>query len=379
MKITKFFMVIVSLMFSFVLIGSIYAANEIVVGCIADLTGPYAALSKQQVDAVKMAVDDLNKAGGALGRKFRVVVEDTGTTVAGATQKLERMILQEKADFIIPPTTSSEVLAMMPMVNKYNKLMMVTLAQSDKITGSEKNKQTFRNFGQPLITAPPMVRWMMKNYGKKYYILANDYAWGRSAAAVYTKFLKEANANIVGETFFPLGTKDFAPYFGKVKAANPDVLLLLCAGTDALGIVAQVNQYGLKKQYKVAGDGSLVSGDIIKAHGCNADGIVFADFYVDTLDTPENKAWVERYVKLYKEKPSKMAVASYEGVLWVAQAIKQAGSLDTDKLIAALEGSTFKGPSGVKKMDPESHQASMDVYMITIHDCGKYKIIGKAE
>jgi len=141
MKATKFFMVLACLVFCYALIGSVHAADEIVVGCISDLTGPYAALSKQQVDAVKMAIDDLNKAGGVLGKKLRVVIEDTGTTVAGATQKLERMILQEKADFIIPPTTSSEVLAMMPMVKKYNKLMMVTLAQSDKITGSEKTSR----------------------------------------------------------------------------------------------------------------------------------------------------------------------------------------------------------------------------------------------
>jgi len=94
------------------------AANEIVVGCISDLTGTYAALSKQQVDAVNMAVDELNKKGGVIGKKLRVVVEDSATSVSLATQKLERLILDQKVDFVIPPTTSSAVLAMMPVALK---------------------------------------------------------------------------------------------------------------------------------------------------------------------------------------------------------------------------------------------------------------------
>jgi ABC-type branched-subunit amino acid transport system substrate-binding protein len=315
------------------------AANEIVVGCISDLTGTYAALSKQQVDAVNMAVDELNKKGGVIGKKLRVVVEDSATSVSLATQKLERLILDQKVDFVIPPTTSSAVLAMMPVALKYNKLMMVTLAQSMKITGENRNKVTFRCFGNGEITGKPQSKWMVKNLGKKYYIIGADYAWPRSTAEVYTKFLKQNGAEIIGETWFPLGTKDFASYFGKVKAAKPEVLLMICAGNDAVSLVSQVKQYGLGKQMKLAADGSLVSADIIKAHGSNADGIIIADFYVSSMDTPENKVFVKNYMARYKDAPSKMALSSYEGVMWVAQAIKQVGSTDTDKLVKAIEGS----------------------------------------
>ncbi|NLT22454.1 MAG: ABC transporter substrate-binding protein [Syntrophorhabdus sp.] len=353
------------------------AANEIVVGCISDLTGTYAALSKQQVDAVNMAVDELNKKGGVIGKKLRVVVEDSATSVSLATQKLERLILDQKVDFVIPPTTSSAVLAMMPVALKYNKLMMVTLAQSMKITGENRNKVTFRCFGNGEITGKPQSKWMVKNLGKKYYIIGADYAWPRSTAEVYTKFLKQNGAEIIGETWFPLGTKDFASYFGKVKAAKPEVLLMICAGNDAVSLVSQVKQYGLGKQMKLAADGSLVSADIIKAHGSNADGIIIADFYVSSMDTPENKVFVKNYMARYKDAPSKMALSSYEGVMWVAQAIKQVGSTDTDKLVKAIEGSTYKGPQGSKKMGPD-HQAVLDVYMIQIANGGQYKILERA-
>ncbi len=374
----KRLLVLAVVLFSAVLLfGQAYAANEIVVGNISDLTGTYAALSKQQTAAVNMAVDELNKAGGLLGKKLRVVTEDSATSVSLATQKLERLILNEKADFIIPPTTSSAVLAMMPIALKHNKLMMVTLAQSMKITGENKNKVTFRCFGNGEITAKPQSQWMVKNLGKKYYIIGADYAWPRSTAEVYTKFLKQNGAQIIGETWFPLGTKDFASYFGKIKAAKPEVLLMICAGNDAVSLVSQVKQYGLGKTMKLAADGSLVSADIIKAHGSNADGIIIADFYVSNLDTPENKVFVKNFQARTKELPSKMAVSSYEGVMWVAQAIKATKSTDTDKLVKYIETSTYKGPQGTKKMDPVSHQSPLDVYMIRIENGGQYKIMEK--
>jgi branched-chain amino acid transport system substrate-binding protein len=127
----------------------------------------------------------------------------------------------------------------------------------------------------------------------------------------------------------------------------------------------------------ISGDGSLVSGDVLPGQGKSADGIITADYYAPVLDTPDNKAWAAKYKSLYKEDPSKFSVSSYEAMMWLAQAIKKAGSTDTDKVIAALEGSTYHGPQGVKVMDPNSHQTSLEVYMIKIAD-GKHTIIGKA-
>jgi branched-chain amino acid transport system substrate-binding protein len=183
---------------------------------------------------------------------------------------------------------------------------------------------------------------------------------------------------IVGETFFPLNNKDFAPYFGKVKAAKPDVLFITAAGNDAVSVVTQADQYGIKKLMPICGDGSLVSEDILKAMGKSADGIVTADYYAAGLDLPENKVWVTKYEKLYGEKPSKFSVCSYEAVMWAAQAIKKAGTTDTDKVITALEGSTYSGPQGKKVMDPNSHQTSLAIYMMRI-ESGERKIFSKVD
>ncbi len=357
--------------------GSAFAQKPIVIGSIWGISGTYALMAKQAIDSIQMAIDEINASGGLLGRKLEQVTEDDENNPAISARKYERLVLEKNMDFCIGSVASSATLNLMQLANKYNKILMVSISQSMDITGKSKNKQTFRVNANPGITSGALCDWLVKNVGKNFYLLTVDYAWGRSTSDAYRKALPERGATIIGETFFPLGTKDFAPYFGKIKAAKPDVLFITAAGNDAISVVTQAEQYGLNKMMTISGDGSLVSGDVLSGEGKAADGIITADYYAPVLDTPENKAWVEKYKALYKEEPSKFSVSSYEAVCWLAQAIKKAGSTDTDKVIAALEGSTYHGPQGVKVMDPVSHQTSLDIYMIKIVD-GKPTIVGKA-
>ena len=342
------------------------AAEPILIGNVAGFTGTYAAMSKDVKDAADMAIKEINDGGGLLGRKLEQVAEDDENAPAIATRKMEGLILQKKVDFTMGTISSAATLAMMQVAQKYNKILMVPVSQSEKITGESKNKVTFRTCANPGITSGALTNYMLNKLGKKIYLLTVDYAWGRSTSQVYHKLLKEKGATIVGETFFPLGNKDFAPYFGSVKAAKPDVLFITAAGNDALSVVSQLDQYGIKKLMKVCGDGSLVAADVLPAMGQTANDILTADYYAASLNTPENKAWAAKYKKMFGRDPSKFSVSSYEAVMWLAQAIKAAKSIETDAVVKALEGSTYRGPQGVKKMDPNSHQTSLDVYMIRI-------------
>jgi branched-chain amino acid transport system substrate-binding protein len=357
--------------------GHSTAANpEIVFGCLYDITGTYAAMSKMQKEAADMAVAKINTDGGLLGKKVKIIYEDSETKPEIATRKAERFILQENVDFLIAPVSSSSTLNVMEIAKKYNKILGVSISQSTKITTTNKNKQTFRFCANPTITADALCKYMVTQKGPNIYMLTVDYAWGRSTSEVYNESLKNLKANILGETFFPLGTKDFASYFGKIKTAKPDVLFITAAGNDSISAVTQAEQYGLKQLTQISGDGSLVAADILTAMGKSADGIITADYYTSELNTPENITWVEEYEKLYGAKPSKFSVSTYEAIMWIAQAVKQAGTTDTDKVIASLEGSTYHGPQGVKTMDPDSHQTSLDVYMLIAED-GRLKLLQK--
>ncbi len=353
-------------------------AKPILIGNLSGFTGTYSAMAKMQKDSVQMAVDEINAAGGLLGRKLKVINADTETKPSVGSRQIEKLILEKKVDFCVGAISSAVTLNMMHIVKKYNKILMVSISQSPKITGSNRNKQTFRVNANPLITSGALAKYMIDKLGKKFYLLTVDYAWGRGTSKAYHAALKRLGAKIIGETFFPLGTKDFAPYFGKIKAARPDVLFITAAGNDAISVVTQAQEYGLKKMMQICGDGSLVSADILKAQGKAAEGIITADYYSATLNTPANQAWVAKYKKLYGAAPSKFSVSSYEAVMWLAQAIKKAGSVETAKVIKALEGSTYSGPQGTKTMDPKSHQTSLTVYMIKIQG-GQRKIFAEVK
>jgi ABC-type branched-subunit amino acid transport system substrate-binding protein len=358
--------------------GSALAQKPIVVGSIWGITGTYAAMAKQAMDSIQMAIDEINASGGVLGRKLDQIKEDDENNPAIAARKYEKLALEKDMDFCIGSVASSATLNLMQLANKYNKVLMVPISQSMDITGKSKNKQTFRVNANPGITSGALCDWLVKNVAKNFYLLTVDYAWGRSTSEAYRKALPERGATIIGETFFPLETKDFAPYFGKIKAAKPEILFVTAAGNDAISVVGQLDQYGLKKMMTISGDGSLVSGDVLPGMAKTADGIITADYYSSVIDTPENKAFAAKYRELYKDDPSKFSVSSYEAVHWLAQAIKKAGTIESNKVIAALEGSTYKGPQGVKVMDPDSHQTSLEIYMIKIAD-GKPTIIGKVQ
>ncbi|MGD8562636.1 MAG: ABC transporter substrate-binding protein, partial [Desulfarculaceae bacterium] len=221
------------------------AAKPILIGNLSGFTGTYSAMAKMQKDSVEMAVAEINKAGGVLGRKLKVINEDTETKPSVGSRKIEQLILEKKVDFCVGSISSAVTLNMMQIAKKYNKVLMVVISQSPKITGANKNKQTFRVCANPLITSSALCKYMVKNLGKKIYLLTVDYAWGRGTSKAYHAALSKVGADIIGETFFPLGTKDFAPYFGKIKAAKPDVLFITAAGNDAISVVSQAQEYGL--------------------------------------------------------------------------------------------------------------------------------------
>lgn len=171
----------------------------------------------------------------------------------------------------------------------------------------------------------------------------------------------------MGETFFPLGTKDFAPYLGKIKSASPDCLLITSAGNDAVAVLSQLKQFGLSKSMRVGGAGSMVAVSNLPALGNNAEGFVTVDYYAASLESPANKKFSESYQKRFGRTPSKFSVMSYESVRWLAQVVKGSQTVDNvEKLIADFEGSRFSGPQGVKVMDKSSHQALLPVYLITV-------------
>ena len=370
-----------SLMLAISWTGLASAQNKtILIGNLSGFTGAYSTIAQKQKEGIEMAMEEINQSGGMLGRKIEVIHEDTAMKPSMGTSKLERLILQNKVDFCIGALSSGVTLSAMKIAKKYNKILMVPISESERITGVDRNKQTFRVCTDTSMTSGGLAKYMVKNLGKNYYLLTVDYAWGRSVSERFHKNLKKLGANIMGEIYYPLGTKDFASYMGAIKAAKPRVLIITAAGNDAISVVNQIHGFGLSKLMKICGEGPLVTESLLPAMGSTADGIIAVDYYAATLNTPGNKAWVAKYKKLYGSLPTRHSLSSYTAVRWLAQAVKKAASVDSNKVIAALEGSRYTCPVReiTVTMNPESHQALLPVYILEIVK-GQRKVIAKQD
>lgn len=368
-------MVAVTFVLFFILFPRLSGAQKpIKIGMVNDFTGTYAAMGQQMKWAMEMAIEEINNKGGVIGRKVEVVTEDDQNNPSVSSSKVEKLILQDGVDFLFASTASHCTLADMKVAEKYKKVMIAHVSESAKITGEDCSRYTFRIAANMALEANTLIDWVLKNMGKKIFLIGADYAFGRSASEEYRKVIDRLGGKVVGESFFPLNNKDFAPYFGKIKAAKPDVLIVTAAGNDAISVVAQLKQYGLTKSMKIAGVGSLTASDVLPTHGANADGIITADRYSSEIPTPANKAFVEKYKKLYKEIPSKFVDGTYESIHWLAQAVERAKSTEAETVIKALEDSTFIGPQGPKKMRGGDHQAIMSMYILKCEG-GKHVIV----
>lgn len=350
-------------------------AAPIRIGDLSDFTATYAALGAEQRRGLDMAVDELNAKGGLLGRKLVVIDADDASSPSQGATKAEQLFLQDKVDFLFGSISSGVTLNVMNVAIKHKRLMMVPISMSPKITGSDCSRDVFRVASNVYFESRSVADRIVHDAGGKAFFLAADYEWGKSTTAAFKSALEAAGGQSVGEEYFPLGTKDFAPYFGKIQAAHPGALVLVAAGNDAISAISQISEFGLNKRMKIYGPGSMTSGDVLRAVGKKADGINTVDQYSPALNTPRNKAFVAKFEKRYTNPPTKFAVATYESMMWLAQAVRKAHSINADKVAAALAGSHFVGPQGAKTMRAGDHQAMMNMYSLVIRN-GKQVVEG---
>ena len=238
---------VASSVFFLLCVDALAQTKPVVIGCVGDFTGTYSTIAVDQKAGADMAIDEINAAGGVLGRKLSAVYEDSGSKPAMAATKTEELILKDNANFVMGDISSGATLAMMKIAEKHRVPMVAPIAESVKITTDEKSKYVFRLPAHVIMTNIALAKAMIEKAGPRLYLLSVDYDWGHTVSEAYREGAKKYGGIIVGETLFPLDTKDFAPYFGKIKAARPDALLITSAGNDALAVLSQLNQYGLDK------------------------------------------------------------------------------------------------------------------------------------
>ena len=217
-------------------------------------TGTYAELGLHEKIGCQLAVSEINKKGGILGRQVELLSEDSTSTDTGtAEQKATKLIDRDKVDFLLGNVNSAMALAISDVAHRKGKLLIVTGGHTDPVTGTDCHWNTFRVCNTTRMETNSVSKLLFDKFGKKWYFITPDYAFGHTLQQGFEASLKKFGGTEVGASLTPLGTNDFSSYLIKAEAAKPDVIIFLTAGQDAVNSLKQAVQFGLNKKFHIAG------------------------------------------------------------------------------------------------------------------------------
>lgn len=336
--------------------------TPIKIGFPVPLTGPYGAEAQDQVRAAEVAIAEFNAAGGLGGRKAELLVRDDKLNPGeGATRALE-LIENDKANFIVGSLSAAVQLAI-NNVTKQRGVIFNSISQSDAINeAADFSKYTFHEALTPHLTAGAVGRYAFSKFGKKVAFLTADYAYGHEMVRGFQEAGKGMGVEVLGDIRHPIGATDFSTLLPRLQSMKPDILVINNFGRDQQIALKQATDFGLKKNIKIVVPIMLFTGR--QAAGLTAfDGVIGGTSYYWGIEDqlPSAKAFNDQFRKMHGGRvPSDYGAMGYAGVRTVLQAVKNAGTVETDKVVTALENlkyDYYKGPQYFRKCDHQSVQS----------------------
>ena len=279
-------LIVFSLIFSFVIFNDLFADNDpIKIGIVLPLSGGLELFGQQGIQGAKMAVAEINAAGGVLGgRQFELIVEDNKTDPKTAVEKAKKLILRDKVHAILGPITSANRDAMTPHMSK----LRTPLLYATDYEGGVCNRYVFCYSAIPDHYIKPFIPYLIDNYGDSFYLFGADYVWPHKMNAAIKTAIAAQKGSVLAEEYTPFGVKDFATTIQKIRKSGAKVLILTLPGADGQTFVKQFGEFGLKEQVKIAFRGfndNYMSG----LTGDQAEGIGEAVIGIESADRNRNR------------------------------------------------------------------------------------------
>ena len=309
--------------------------DTIRVGHITPRSGFLGTLGDYGFRGVNLAVEELNAAGGILGREVDLFSEDSVGSAVAPT-KAQKLIEKRKVHFLIGEISSGSGGGVMATAKRLKTMYMQTGCNSDALRGEKCNTYSFHVEAGNTMYTKTIGNWQNRAgnvNGKDFYMLTADYAFGHDLARVSTRFLTENGGNVMANELVATNTPDYSPYILKIKAAKPDFVYINLAGADQTTFLKQYKEYGLNY---------AVSGGVMDTAGFWAAGIDSITGYWQSLwyhgmNTPSSQAFAKAFTQKYKKPPENQAWGDYIGVKIMAAAMEEAKSVDSAKIIPLLE------------------------------------------
>jgi ABC-type branched-subunit amino acid transport system substrate-binding protein len=329
-----------------------YAADPIRIGVAVGLSGANSVVAPAVVQSSQLAVEEINAAGGILGRKVELEIVDDASGAVGAQKAFDTLVFQKKVAAIIAMETSAARNAALPIVSKGK----VPYIYTSFYEGRSCNNAMYVNGWVPEQQVAPVVDYFLASKSAKtFFLVGNDYSFGRGMLNFTKKYIEQKGGKVVGEEFLPIDGSDWTSVISKIRSAKPDALISATAGgAPNVSLAKQLKGAGMTLPY-----GNLaIDEGTAKTMGEAASGMYMSASYLTSIDTPENKKFVAAMTKKFGadlKTPNELSEPQYEAFYLYKAAAEKVGATDAAKVIPALAEVSFNGPRGTVQMSKSRH------------------------
>ena len=348
--------------------------DVIKVGILHSLSGTMAISETTVVEAEKLAIKEINEAGGVLGKQIEAVVEDGASDWPTFAEKAGKLIDKDAVPVIFGCWTSASRKAVLDVFESKNHMLWYPV----QYEGQECSKNVFYTGAAPNQQIEPAVEWLLENKGKQFFLVGSDYVFPRTANTIIKEQLKASGGETVGEDYLPLGDTEVLPIITKIKQALPDggVIFNTLNGDSNVAFFKQLKSAGLTPENYPVMSVSVAEEEVRQIGPEFLLGHYAAWNYFQSVDTPENKKFVEAFKAEYGEDRvtnDPMEAAYIMVYLW-KQAVEKAGTTELEAVRKAAIGQEFAAPEGPVKMNV-NHHISKTVRIGEIKEDGQFEIV----
>ncbi|KRC19336.1 substrate-binding protein [Acidovorax sp. Root217] len=347
------------------------AADPIRIGVAVGLSGANSVVAPAVVQSSQLAVEEINAAGGILGRKVELEIVDDASGAVGAQKAFDTLVFQKKVDAVIAMETSAARNAALPIISRGK----VPYIYTSFYEGRSCNPWMYVNAWVPEQQVAPIVNYFWSNLkARNFFLVGNDYAFGRGMLDFTKKYIEKNGGKVVGEEYLPIDGSDWTPVLSKIRAAKADALISATAGgAPNVSLAKQLQGSGLNLPY-----GNLAIDEATaKNMGDVATGMYMSASYLTTIETPENQKFIAAMTKKFGtdlKTPNELSEPQYEAFYLYKAAVEKVGAVDKDKIIKALGEVSYTGPRGEVSMNKSRH-APLAMRLGQIQAGGAIKIL----
>ena len=378
MKRTAMLSVILACLLALLAISSVgHAAATIKVGIVDSYSGPAAVFGIDMRDGFRMGMNEINAAGGILGKKLEIVTRDEKFQPNLALAMAKELVMKEKVDMLMGTISSASALAISTFALKEKVPFFVTYSKSKKISGEKGHRYVFDMAENTTMAGNAAAAALAKKPYIKYWIAGDDMEYGHAICDSTWNRLKQLNPKVqlLGQTWWKVGETDFVPYITQIMAAKPDFMIMGNSGASVIGFQKAAKATGLIDKIPIY-QHTAIEFAVLSSLGLegpeNVAGTASYLFYYPK--TPENKAFVDKYKKANNRLPTMPSFYGYITAQFLAKAYQKAGKIDTEKMIDAMEGMTLEdtaiGKLQVRKCD---HQLLLPTFYGMTKKVPEYK------